>query len=76
MIQWKNPWNEKPNKSNVPCFIKINNSIQIAYWDNTIKEWTNPAYGLLPRVYDDEGIYSPEVDGWMYMPDELVAELY
>ena len=74
MIIWNDIKKEGYPKMNTPCFIKVFDSIQIAYWNKTIKEWDNPVYGGLPRVYDDEGTYPVDVRYWAYVPDELIVK--
>ena len=71
-LQWKVPTVDGyPDKKTSPCFIEINNTIQIAYWQDYFKTWTNPIYGYLPKIYDDEGEYEQIVCRWAYIPDGL-----
>jgi hypothetical protein len=72
-LEWKNPKIDGyPTKPGAPCFIDVSGLIQIAYWQQAINEWNNSIYGLLPRLYDDEGTYPPEVKRWAYIPKELL----
>lgn len=72
-LQWKNPKIDGyPSTKTAQCFIKVLNSIQLAYWHNDVKEWDNAIYGWLPRIYDDESSYPAEVIAWAYVPEELL----
>ena len=74
-LEWKNPRIDGyPQNSRRPCFIKVLGSVQFAYWREDEKEWDNPVYGWLPRVYDDEGTYPADVIEWAYVPDELIVK--
>ena len=73
-LQWKNPRTDGAPERIAPCFIKVGNSVQIAYWRDDANEWDNMTYGWLPRVYDDEGAYPIDVIAWAYIPDELLDE--
>ena len=74
-LEWKNPKIDGyPTKLGAPCFIYVNRSVQIAYWRDDVKEWDNPIYGWLPRIYDDEGEYPPVITRWAYAPEELFKE--
>ena len=74
-LEWKYPKIDGyPKKLGVPCFIDVHRSIQIAYWRDDANEWDNPVYGWLPRIYDDEGEYAPEVVRWAYVPDGMFDE--
>ena len=73
-LQWKNPRIDGAPERIAPCFIKVGNSVQIAYWRDDANEWDNMTYGWLPRVYDDEGAYPIDVIAWAYIPDELLDE--
>lgn len=73
-LNWKDMKTDGPPKPGKQCFIRVLNSVQLAYWWDDAKAWDNPVYGWLPYVYDDEGICHAEVTSWAYVPDGLFLD--
>ena len=74
-LEWKNPRIDGLPKTAEACFVEVNGGyMEIAYWNDTTKEWSNPVYGHMPRVFDDEGIYPPEIIRWAYIPPYLFED--
>ena len=73
-LNWKDMKTDGPPKPGKQCFIRVLNSVQLAYWRDDAKAWDNPVYGWLPYVYDDEARYHAEVTAWAYVPDGLFLD--
>ena len=73
ILQWKNPKIDGyPKDSNRRCFIKVNNDIQIAYWNQKTNSWYNTTYGQIPDTFDDSGgRYKPYIYEWAYIPKDF-----
>ena len=71
LFEWKNPRTDGYPETRRMCFIDVSGYMDIAYWRPEIQEWSNPISGRLPKVYDDEGEYPPEVLRWTYIPDNF-----